>query len=68
MHEDVFCSVCGWRWDMYDPGVTRWWSFDEWACTDESACFGRRAALSLERDYAQAAAKTAGEGTGDGLG
>ena len=53
---------------MYDPGVTRWWSFDEWACTDESACFGRRAALSLEHDYAQAAAKTAGEGTGDGLG
>jgi hypothetical protein len=41
---DVWCEICGKRWDSRDPAVRYWYIGDEWACDDESACFDRRSA------------------------
>ena len=45
---EAFCGICGKAWDMRDPGITRWWGTDEWACTEEAPCFDRRAMRALE--------------------
>ena len=44
------CGICGKRWDMLDPGITRWWGTDEWACTEEGPCFDRRAMNTLTEE------------------
>jgi hypothetical protein len=40
---DVFCDICGQRWDATDPGVRPYWSEYVWQCADESQCFTRKA-------------------------
>jgi hypothetical protein len=49
---DVFCEICGKRWDAEDPGV-RLVSLvslvdDRWECVEEVPCSGRRHALETE--------------------
>jgi hypothetical protein len=41
---DVWCEICGKRWDRRDPEVRFWYIGGEWSCDDESACFDRRSA------------------------
>ena len=50
----VHCNICGMGWDERDPDVRYFYTDAVWGCADESACFGRRAAISLELDYRQA--------------
>ena len=40
---DVFCDICGHRWDSRDPGVRYLYGDGRWECDDEPACFTRRA-------------------------
>jgi hypothetical protein len=42
---DVFCEICGMRWDEQDPGVRLVWAEVRWECVEEVPCFGRRQAL-----------------------
>lgn len=47
---DVWCKICGFRWDLLDPGVRFVYGDGRWECMDEVQCFGRRsigAALEL---------------------
>lgn len=39
---DVFCEICGYRWDSRDPGVQFIHGDGLWECHDEAQCFGRR--------------------------
>ena len=50
----VYCNICGRAWDERNPDVRYIYMDMVWECADESACFGRRAAISLELDYRQA--------------
>lgn len=52
----VTCGICGARYDECSPDV-RWLNIDrEWSCTDEAACFGRRAEAD-EQHAAEMAAR-----------
>jgi hypothetical protein len=53
---DVFCSICGQRWDMRNPEVRRMGSDSTWECNDESACFTRKAMNDLEMEVIRDAA------------
>jgi hypothetical protein len=44
------CEICGHRWDMRDPGITLVWGDMAWECTDESACFERKAMAALDAE------------------
>lgn len=47
---DVWCEICGHRWDQLDPGVRFVYGDGRWECQDETLCFGRRAiAVALEQ-------------------
>lgn len=40
---DVWCEICGRRWDQLDPGVRYIYGDGRWECRDEEQCFMRRA-------------------------
>lgn len=42
---DVFCEVCGKKWDQQDPAVRFVYGDGRWECVEEVPCFGRREAL-----------------------
>ena len=47
---DVFCHICGQSWREQDPSV-RWVHGDGvWECSEESACFDRRAMRQLHQE------------------
>lgn len=48
---DVWCAICGHRWDSLDPGVRFVYGDGRWECYDEDLCFGRRA-IQLALDTA----------------
>ena len=43
---DVFCEICGTRWDSRDPGVRYIYGDGRWECYDEVACFARYSTLA----------------------
>jgi hypothetical protein len=47
---DVFCEICGHRWDSRDPDVTYWHGDGAWECADEGLCFERRAMRLLDEE------------------
>jgi hypothetical protein len=50
---DVFCEICGHRYDQRCPAV-RYLAFDRaWTCTDEGLCFERRAMRLLDEEVGQ---------------
>jgi hypothetical protein len=50
---DVFCDICGRRWDAQDPEVLRFWSEHVWECRDESLCLERKAMNTLAEEVAR---------------
>ena len=55
---DVFCHICGCRWDARDPAVRFIHGDGSWECYDEPACFDR-AAIQRGLDRAWAALEAA---------
>lgn len=48
---DVFCAICGQKWDMRDlVNVRRIWGEDHYECTDEGLCFERKAMNALAEE------------------
>jgi hypothetical protein len=47
---DVFCHICGQSWMEQDPGVRFVQGDGVWECSEESACFGRRAMRQLHQE------------------
>lgn len=39
---DVWCEICGHKWDSRDPGVRYLYGGGCWECFDEAQCFARR--------------------------
>lgn len=44
---NVFCQICGMKWDSRDPGVRYLYGDDQWECYDEGPCFERHRALNV---------------------
>lgn len=47
---DVWCEICGHKWDSLNPAVRFVYGDGRWECADEVQCFARvgiRAALDL---------------------
>ena len=43
---DVFCEICGKKWDSRDPAVSYIYGDGRWECYSEVECFARYAALA----------------------
>ena len=43
---DVWCQICGHKWDARDPGIRYLYGDGHYECFDEVQCFGR---LSIRR-------------------
>jgi len=61
---DVFCDICGHRYNMTDPAVTLH-PGPQWECADEFACAHRRAASLTDPEIAAAVAAFTRPFTGD---
>jgi alpha-D-ribose 1-methylphosphonate 5-phosphate C-P lyase len=47
---DVFCHICGQKWAEMDPSVRLVHGDGVWECSEESACFDRRAMRQLHQE------------------
>ena len=47
---DVFCHICGQKWSEQDPSVRFVHGDGVWECSEESACFDRRAMRHLHQE------------------
>lgn len=48
MQYEVTCDICGKTWLEQDPGVRFLGSDGVWECSEEAACFDRRAMKALD--------------------
>jgi hypothetical protein len=50
MTVDVWCEICGFKWDSLDPEVAYRYGDGRWECRNEVACFDRfRIGRAVER-------------------